>query len=146
MLISNARRGRRRRGAAAVELALVMTTLVTLVLGAIDFGRFAYDLIAVTNAARVGASYGMMNNYSASTQSAWQSNIIAAATAELSGQDDYSSGNLNATPPTVAVVIDSNGLRRVRVTVNYRFQTLVNWPLIPHTTTIKRIAEMRLIR
>ena len=31
---------------------------MTLLLGAVDFGRFAYNYIAVTNAARAGAAFG----------------------------------------------------------------------------------------
>src|SRR5262249_30660371 len=44
-----------RRGMAAVELAMCATVLTGIVLGATDFGRFAYTYIAVTNAARAGA-------------------------------------------------------------------------------------------
>jgi Flp pilus assembly protein TadG len=43
---------RSRRGAAAVEFALILPLLVTLVLACVDFGQFAYNYIAVTNAAR----------------------------------------------------------------------------------------------
>ena len=59
---------RHRRGAAAVELAMILPVLMTIVLGCVDFGRFAYNYIAVTNAARAGASYAIMNNYSPTTE------------------------------------------------------------------------------
>ena len=38
---------RRRRGAAAAELAILLPVLVTIVLGCVDFGRFVYNYIAV---------------------------------------------------------------------------------------------------
>ena len=62
---------RHRRGATAVEFALVLPVMVTLLLGTVDFGRFAYTQIAVTNAARAGAAFGSMNPYSSATQTNW---------------------------------------------------------------------------
>jgi Flp pilus assembly protein TadG len=53
--------GRRRdpqRGAAAVEFALVLPLLLTLVLGSIDWGWFFFIDQLVTNAAREGARAG----------------------------------------------------------------------------------------
>ena len=47
---------RHRRGVTAVEFALILPLLMTIVLGCVDYGRFAYDYIAVTNAARAGTS------------------------------------------------------------------------------------------
>ena len=52
---SRLRRRPRRRGVSAVEFALILPLLLTLVGGAVDFGRCFYTHIAVTNAARAGA-------------------------------------------------------------------------------------------
>src|SRR5438105_4061825 len=73
----------RRAGAAAVEFAIVLPVLVTVLLGATDFGRFSYSAIAVANAARAGAAYGSMNSFSSSV-SAWQTGIQNAVTDEMS--------------------------------------------------------------
>src|SRR3954454_22163998 len=101
------RPSRRRRGAAATELALILPVLMMIVFGCVDFGRFAYDLIAVTNAARAGAAYGIMNNYSTSTRATWNSNVVKAAKAEMAGQDGYSAPKINVPAPTTTV--DANG-------------------------------------
>lgn len=149
---SPARRRRRRRGAAAAELALILPLLVTIVLGAVDFGRFAYNYIAVTNAARAGAASAMMNNYSSSTQSTWLTNITTAARQEMTGQTGYNSANLNVTSPTSSngVTLESTGLRRVQVTVTYPFQTIVNWNFgiysIPQNLTLQKTIVVRSIR
>jgi Flp pilus assembly protein TadG len=45
----------RDRGAAAVELALVMMLLITIVLGSVELGRLFFIQSSLTNAARVGA-------------------------------------------------------------------------------------------
>jgi Flp pilus assembly protein TadG len=46
------------RGQALVELALILPLLVLLLLGAVEFGRFAYLAIELANAAKAAAQYG----------------------------------------------------------------------------------------
>lgn len=58
--MSNGHIGRARKneqGAASLEFASTLPLLVLILLGTIDFGRFAYAAIAVTNAARTGAAF-----------------------------------------------------------------------------------------
>src|SRR5690242_21582132 len=81
-----------RCGAAAVEFALILPLLVTLVLASVDFGQFAYNYIAVTNAARAGASYGIMNNYTNSTKAVRMAGIQQAAWDEIAQQ--FTSANV----------------------------------------------------
>jgi hypothetical protein len=69
-----------------------------IVLACVDLGRFAYNHIALTNAARAGAAYAMMNNYSSSTQGTWSSDVTAAAKAEMSGQAGYNSSSDRLAP------------------------------------------------
>jgi len=133
---------------AAVELAMLLPVLVTMVLGCTDFGRFAYNYIAVTNAARAGASYGIMNNYTTSTQSSWAAGVTQAAKDEMTQQ--VGTANIANMQVTVLPIQDTNGLRRVRVTVTYPFTTVVNWHWVglglPSSLTLQQQAEMRLIR
>jgi len=49
-------------GSALVELALSVPILVLLLLGAVEFGRFAYLAIELTNAAKAAAQYGAQNS------------------------------------------------------------------------------------
>src|ERR1700733_2314211 len=46
------------RGSNIVEMAVLMTLLLLMVLGVIDFGRLLYIKIEVVNAVRAGALYG----------------------------------------------------------------------------------------
>lgn len=48
------------RGQALVEMALVMTVLLILILGAMEFGRIFNAYLVVTHAAREGARYGVV--------------------------------------------------------------------------------------
>jgi len=139
---------RQRRGAAAMELALLGPLLVTVVLAAVDFGRFAYYYIAVNNASRAGASYGIMNNYTSSTYSTWTGGITQASRDELSQQ--VGAGNANNLTVTVTTSTDTNKLKRVQVTASYPFTTLVNWQWtglgLPQSLTLTNKVEMRLVR
>lgn len=138
---STLRHGKTRKGTAAVEFVLILPLLTTMVFGAIDFGRFAYTYIAVNNAARAAAGYGMMNSYT--TLSSWQSAVQTAATNEMSQQTGFVSANLTVTSTSYT---DGTGLRRVHVTTSYPFTTLVNWPSIPKNTTLLAAVDMRAVR
>jgi Flp pilus assembly protein TadG len=135
------RRARRRRGAAALEFALVLPLLITIVLGCVDFGRFAYTYIAVTNAARVGAGFGSSKPFTLVTRSIWQQQIRQAVVNEMG--TPFESAEI--TMPAPVVTTESGGLKRVHVEVSYPFRTLVTWPGIPNDMTLTRAVEMRVI-
>lgn len=151
--------GRPRRGAAAVELAFVLFPLMLLVLGCIDFGRFAYTYIAVTNAARAGAGVAIMSDYPATSASKtdWQQGICTAVANEMgmnttftavgaSDPDAYTNPQglyIKAVPVTTG---ETGGLWRAAVLARYSFQTLVNWRAIPHTVPLARLVVYRVIR
>lgn len=81
------RRGAARddRGAAVVELALVLPLLLFLVFGLVDFGRALNAQILLTQAARVGARLDSLNqpNVASQTQAAAQplSSVSVSVTA-----------------------------------------------------------------
>src|SRR5262245_17088729 len=142
-MISGQRRTTGRRGAAAVEFALVLPVMVLIALGCVDFGRFAYDYIALKNAARAGAEYAIMTPYTSSTQGAWESAIQQKAQDEMTNQTGYDSTNLTT---TTSVVIESTGLRRVTVTATYdSFTTIVSWPGLPSDNKLVAAVDMRSI-
>jgi Flp pilus assembly protein TadG len=49
----------KQRGQSLVEMAILTPVILLILLGAIDFGRVFYSYITITNAARVGAQFGM---------------------------------------------------------------------------------------
>jgi Flp pilus assembly protein TadG len=146
----------RRRGATAAELAIILPLFVTIVLGAVDFGRFAYTSIAVSNAARAAASYAMMNppDNSSSPSTSWQSSVTQCATNEMSGQPGFQSGSLT----TIVSIADGDesphGTWRFTITASYPFQTLIPWNFgmfgttlgIPSNLTLSTTVTMRGIR
>src|SRR5258708_4902859 len=104
----------RRTAAAAVELAIFLPVLAVLVLGCIDFGRFAYSYIALTNAARSGSFYGVMNPYRTSTELAWlgtpsTSGILYYARQEMTNQTGYTNTDLTIDQTPLTKSTSSNG-------------------------------------
>jgi Flp pilus assembly protein TadG len=138
-------RGRGRRGAAAVEFAVILPVLTTLILGGVDFGRFAYTYIALTNAVQAGAWSAMMNNFTSSTQSTWSTNVTTATKDEMTSQTGYTAASMTV---TVTTSTDANGLKRAQVKASYPFQTIINWNWQGNgkTITLERKVEARLIR
>jgi Flp pilus assembly protein TadG len=134
---------KQRRGAAAVELAAVLPILVTVLLGATDFGRFSYSAIAVANAARSGAAYGSMNAFTSSSQAAWQGAVQQAAIDELSGSSAFDTSKLTI---VVTSTTEGSGLRRVSVQATYPFKTIANWSFVPSSFNLQQTVVMRGIR
>jgi Flp pilus assembly protein TadG len=58
---STRRAGRRQRGAAVVEFAMVLVPLLLILLGTIDWGCYLYFRAIVTDAARAGARAGSLD-------------------------------------------------------------------------------------
>jgi hypothetical protein len=115
--------------------------LISIVLGCVDFGRFAYAYISATNAARAGANWGATHRFIPSNYALWQDRVRRAVLTELGPEFDPE----RVTVPSPVVTTDSDGTRRVRVEVTVSFQTLVGWPLIPGGADLHREVEMRVV-
>jgi Flp pilus assembly protein TadG len=121
----------RRPATATVELALLVAPLFLVFLMAADYSRIFYHAQVVTNCARNGALYGCGDP----THSVDGDGISAAALADA----------LDLSPaPTITSTTgsDADG-NYVEVTATYTFRTVVNYPVIPASTTITRTERMR---
>jgi Flp pilus assembly protein TadG len=84
-------------GSALIELALSLPILVLLLLGAFEFGRFAYLGIELTNAAKAAAQYGAQNSATAADVTGMQ--LVASQDApEVTSQCT----NFTMPPPTTS--------------------------------------------
>lgn len=129
-----------RRGAAAVEAALVLPVLAVFLFGCADFGRAIHAQIAITNAARVGAEYGATHRFNAATRPAWEARLresVLEEAASLAGLD----------PDALDIVIEIDEPApddlRVRVLAAYPYRTAVSWPGLPDTLVLRHQATMR---
>jgi Flp pilus assembly protein TadG len=134
-----------RRGTANVEFAMILSLLLFLVLGAVDFGRFATRYIAVTNGARAGAGYAAMNPYTAATEATWSPKLRAAVVDEMQSMFNSQFGNADLQVNYARTQLASSRWR-IRVTVSFPFQTVITWPGIPHRITLTRATELPGIR
>jgi Flp pilus assembly protein TadG len=132
-----------RSGTAAVEFAIVLPVLITILLGVTDFGRFSHSSIAIANAARSGAAYAIMNPFDSGTQTAWETGVTQAVVDELSQSTAFDTSQLTV---TITDVIESGGLHRVSVQVTYPFATTVNWVFLPSSFNLQETTVMRGIR
>jgi Flp pilus assembly protein TadG len=146
--VPSGQRRRRRRGAAAVELATLLPFLMFLFVVAIDFARIFYCAVTVQNCARNGAYYA--SDY---PNNSYVYNDIYGYTS-LDDAVTRDAGNLSPTPTyTVSYGPSANGpftsttkpaSGYVQVTVTWTFQSLTNFPGIPGTVTLSRQSVMEI--
>ena len=79
MGIIRTQKKKNRRGALAVEAAIVFPLLLLLTLGAIRYGWLFLKAEQITNAARMGASIAVLPNSTADTVNTAVSNLMIAA-------------------------------------------------------------------
>jgi Flp pilus assembly protein TadG len=127
---------------AAAEMAIVLPLLALLIVGCIDFGRFAHTSITVTNAARTGAEVGSMNAYTTSTADLWEEKVRQATVDEMARMDGFDSTRLTM---TVTRVTDDD-YPRVVVEVIYPFETLIEWPGLPSRVDLGCVGSMPMTR
>jgi Flp pilus assembly protein TadG len=125
---------RTRRGAAAVEFALLAPFLCFLFLVTVDFCRVFYYSVAVSNCARNGAIYGSADKYHAVNTSGIQTACQADAVNLDLQRLGVSSSTDSSTDPTW-----------VNVTVTYSFATITQFPGIPRQTNLSRTVRMSVL-
>jgi len=129
--IGGAARGKR-RGAAVVELAVLLPLLVFLFVIAVDFGRIFYFSVTLTNCARAGAMYA--SDPTTNAESAFAS-TQAAALADAT--------NLSPAPTVTSVSgVDAAGRPYVEVTAAYSFRTITGFPGVPNQVNLTRTVRM----
>ena len=139
-----------RHGLAAVELALLLPLILLIVIGCIDFGRFAHSFVAVTNAARAGAGFAAMHPPTQASLPQWNSSISDRVLQELDQtltSHGLTNNDVTVTAAQIVETAQGSATRwRVTVTVTMPFQSIVAFPLLPQNVTLTRSTTMRGIR
>lgn len=128
-------RRRRHRGQSLVEFALVAPVLLLLLALAADFGRAFTAYIAISSAAREGATFGA----DSATNATNAAGISSAALTE--------SGSIWGVTPSVSssTGTDTYGYSYVQVQVSYTFSPLMPIPPIPNSVAMNRVVRMRVV-
>ena len=132
-----------RAGTAATEFAIVLPMLMLFALGGADFGRIAFYSEIVSNAARVGAEVGGTRRFTIETRAAWEAKVQQAIAEEMQNVPNFNAARLES---SVSTVTDSDGIVRVIVDVSYPFNTVVNWPVLPHEVKLREHVHYRQFR
>ena len=139
-----------RRGTSTLGMALTLTLLGVLVLGAADLGRLAYDLTLVANAVGAGLSDGSMGHSEASDGTK-DRNLGVADKQDVEGVSVVSNRFCQCADGSVVSCDDgtcSVGTPRIYVWVRaYKvYQTILPYPGIPSSITLDREGFMRVVR
>src|SRR5215213_6989119 len=93
-------RNSRHRGVSAVETAIVLPLVMLFALASVDFGRVVSAYLALANANRCGAEYGVMHSFTAYTRPSWEVKVKAAIEEELETLSGVQIDNLICTLDT----------------------------------------------
>ncbi len=133
----------KRRGAAAVELALTLPVLLLLAFGCVELGRAVSIYTMVSCAARAGAEYGATHGYSNYTYSSWQNQVTQQVQNSVQGNSTFDSSLLSVNVQTTP---ETGGFNLATVTASYQFSTITQWPGLPTKFTISHTVGMRRYR
>ena len=139
-----------RKGAQAVEFAVLLPFLAFMFVIAVDWARIFYYSIAVTNCARNGALY-MSQQHSAKTISSPYTdsgyvNLYVSSANPVTAAALADASDLTPTPTVTSTSgSDGNG-PYVEVTVSYSFQTVTNFSVgsfgVPSSTNVTSTVRM----
>jgi Flp pilus assembly protein TadG len=138
-------RGGRRRGAAAVETAMIMIPLTMLLFGVFEYGRLLMDWNLLNNAAREGCRYALVNN----TDPAIASKTQGVVTGFMAGRDSNFGGftvtvsgtHQGASTPVNNLV--AGDMITVSVTGQYTFLNII--PLLPALPTFTLTSSVTMV-
>jgi Flp pilus assembly protein TadG len=125
----------RRRGATAVETALVLIPLLMFLFGIFEYGRLLMDWNLLNNAAREGGRYALANNQDPAIStdvSTIVTNYMAGRSTSFSGFTVSVSG-VSMSGPNAGTAYTGNGVNNlapgdqitVTVTGNYQFMNII---------------------
>jgi len=138
-------RNRTQRGNALLELALFSTALFLLLFGVADFARIFHSSEIVAGAARAGAQFGLLSAADSADLAGMKQAALnngpagMQATAERYCQCPSTGKRVSCTASCEGSA--PNGY--VHVTTELPFDTLIRWPGIPGSQTLKGAAILR---
>jgi Flp pilus assembly protein TadG len=149
---STTKRFRDDPGQALIELALALPIVVALLIGIVEYGRFAYMDIEVANSAHAGVQYGAQNPATASDNTGMQnaatndgSNVtgLAATAQHLCACSSGGGGTLSSCTSLVCSGVGNRAVEFVKVNSTATVHPIFHYPGISNTVTLNGQAIMR---
>ena len=141
---------KQRTGGAIIELAVALPLLILICIGVMDFGRVYFTSVAVANAARAGAEWGITYPQSTPFQATNQQNFAKLDGAEAGAITVTSSTECKCGTTTVACssTTDCGGgfgvpAIWVTVTASKTVSMLLSYPGLANSILITRTATFR---
>ena len=128
------------RGSTAIEFALILPVIATLLFGMIDFGRLLYTKEVLNNAVREAARTGIV----AGVNDVSDAVIDTAVTNSILNSQLLDPANITVIQKTRTA--DGAGNRNLAVTLGYTFNFLVIGGLIPGLTTTQTLNSQSTMR
>jgi len=145
------RLARSERGVSLVEFAIVLPLMIFMLMGLIEFGRYAFYSILAANAARAGVQYGaqstgnmvdttgITNAALADGQNLPSWNVTVKQLCSVGGAAPATCATSNgSTPPT-------NTIYYVQVQVSGTYNSLLRYPGLPASVSVSGSSLMRVI-
>lgn len=138
------RRPGSRAGAVAVETAMIIGLVATIIFGIFEYSRLLLDWELLNNAAREGCRYALANNTSSNLSSSVQTLVVKYLSSQASSFSNLTvtvSGSRDGVAVAVANLSPGDP---ITVTVSGRFKFLNIIPLVrmPTSFTIKSSVTM----
>ncbi len=136
--------GNRRRGATAVETAVVLIPLLMFLFGIFEYGRFLMDWNLLDNATREGCRYALANN----TNTSINANVQAVVTSYMAGRDaSFSNFTVTVSGTHSGVSTAVNSLApgdpiTVTVSGQYRFMNIIPVISMPSFVSLSSSSTM----
>ena len=139
--------GDRRRGATAVETALVLMPLLMFLFGIFEYGRLLMDWNLLDNAAREGCRYALANNQDTTLSTDVTSivtNYMAGRNTSFSGFTVSVSGTHQGTVYTgnAVNVLAPGDVITVTVSGNYQFMNIIPLLSLPNAFSVSSAVTM----
>ena len=129
---------REQRGWAAVEFAIVLPVLVSLLFGSIEFSLLLYNQQIITNASREGARFGILMDTPRKSEDQIRATV-----------ENYCAGLLVSFGDDIPLSVEVTGAQgsfgddlTVRVTHNYGFLYLSNLGFSPRDLVAQTVMKM----
>ncbi len=135
-------RSRRRRGASALELSIVLMLFLTVTVGMLDLGREVFLYHVLNNAARQGARRAIVHGQLATVEGVWGPTKIGPVLASTSGSYGIIDGHGDFYNDGIANMLVGCNLSQTYITVNWNHSTaLASTDASSNATWVERAGD-----